>query len=162
MQRITPFLWFNDNAEEAAAHYVSVFSTLYPRPSGGSASRIVSVMPGASPGKASGVTFHLEGQEFIAFNGGPHMTFSPAISLFVRCETQSEVDELWRQLSHNEAAERCGWLRDKYGVSWQIIPAVLTRLMQDPDREKAARVTQAMLRMKKIDIAKLEAAAAGH
>jgi predicted 3-demethylubiquinone-9 3-methyltransferase (glyoxalase superfamily) len=149
MQKITTFLWFNGKAEEAADFYVSVFKN----------SKVLSTM--GPKGQAMGVTFQLEGQEFMALNGGPQFTFTPAISLFVNCETQAEVDELWRKLTAGGGSEeQCGWLRDKYGLSWQIIPAILGRLLGDKDREKANRAMQAMLQMKKIDIAKLEQAAA--
>ena len=135
MQKITPFLWFKDNAQEAMNFYVSIFKN----------SRIVSV-------NRSGGTFEFDGQEFIAFNGGPHFTFTPAISLFVNCETQQEVDELWEKLSAGGKEERCGWLKDKYGLSWQIIPSALGKMLQDKDREKASRVMKAMLQMSKIEI----------
>jgi len=141
MQKITPFLWFNDNAQEAMNFYVSIFKN----------SRIVSV-------NRSGGTFEFDGQEFIAFNGGPHFTFTPAISLFVNCETQQEVDELWEKLSEGGAKQRCGWLKDKYGVSWQIIPSVLGKLLQDKDAGKAKSVMNAMLQMNKIDIKGLQQA----
>jgi predicted 3-demethylubiquinone-9 3-methyltransferase (glyoxalase superfamily) len=147
MQKITPFLWFNGKAEEAAEYYVSIFKN----------SRIVSVM--GPKGQAMSVTFELEGQQFYALNGGPQFSFTPAISLFVSCETQAEVDDLWRKLTAGGSEEPCGWLRDKYGLSWQIIPTILGRLLADKDREKANRAMQAMLQMKKIDIARLTQAA---
>ena len=153
MQKITPYLWFNDQAEEAMNFYTSIFRN----------SRIVSMTrynpegPG-SPGSVMMGAFQLEGQEFFALNGGPQFTFSPAISFFVNCETQEEVDELWEKLSAGGQTEMCGWLRDKYGLSWQIIPSVLGELMQDPDPVKAGRVMQAMLQMNKIDIAGLRRA----
>jgi len=150
MQKITPFLWFDGQAEEAANFYVSLFNN----------SKISHVTPGEG-GKAQWVSFVLDGQEFMALNGGPHFKFTEAISLFVNCENQEEVDRLWDKLSADPAAERCGWLKDKYGLSWQIIPSALSRLLSDPDREKAGRVMQAMLQMKKIIIADLEKAAAG-
>ena len=150
MQKIRPCLWFNDNAEEAVYFYESVFRN----------SKTVSVMrtPADGPQQAGSVlaaTFVIEGQEFIALNGGPHFTFTPAISLFVTCQAQDEVDELWEKLCAGGAAQRCGWVTDRFGVSWQIVPAVLGELMQDPDRAKAARVMQAMLKMEKLDIATL-------
>lgn len=153
MQKITPFLWFNDNAEEAANFYVSVFRN----------SKIVSVTrygeTGPGPkGSVMSVIFQLEGQEFYALNGGPQFTFTPAISLFVNCETQREVDELWGKLSQGGARQQCGWLQDKYGLSWQIIPSVLGRMLQDKDAAKAERVMQAMLQMDKIDIERLQQA----
>ena len=148
MQKITTFLWFNDNAEEAADFYVSVFRN----------SKILSTR--GPKGKAMGVTFQLEGQEFIGLNGGPKYSFTPAISLYVSCETQAEVDELWNQLSTGEY-EQCGWLQDKYGLSWQIIPTILGKLLGDKDPGRANRAMQAMLKMRKIDIAKLQQAADG-
>ena len=147
MQKIVPFLWFDGKAEEAARFYVSVFKN----------SKIVKVMPGPQ-GTAMGVTFQLEGQEFYALNGGPQFKFTPAISLFVNCETQQEVDELWKKLSASGSDEQCGWLKDKYGLSWQIIPTVLGKLLGDKDPAKANRVMQAMLKMKKIDIKGLQEA----
>jgi predicted 3-demethylubiquinone-9 3-methyltransferase (glyoxalase superfamily) len=147
MQKITPFLWFNGNAEEAAKFYVSIFPD----------SKIVSTMPGPE-GKAMGITFQLAGQQFYALNGGPQFTFTPAISLFVNCESQQEVDELWEKLSAGGAKERCGWLKDKYGLSWQVIPTVLGKMLNDPDPQKANRVMQTMLQMDKIDIERLKRA----
>jgi predicted 3-demethylubiquinone-9 3-methyltransferase (glyoxalase superfamily) len=141
MQKITPFLWFDGKAQEAANFYVSAFKN----------SRIVSPMR-AGGGEPSSVTFEIDGRQFIAFNGGPHFTFSPAISLFVRCETQSEIDELWEKLSEGGEKQRCGWLKDKYGVSWQIVPPILGELLQGKDAEKAKRVMSAMLKMQKLDI----------
>ena len=147
MQKITPFLWFNGKAEEAAEYYVSIFKK----------SKIVSVM--GPKGQAMSVTFELEGQQFHALNGGPQFSFTPAISLFVSCETQAEVDDLWKKLTAGGSEEPCGWLRDKYGLSWQIIPTILGKLLGDKDREKANRAMQSMLQMKKIDIARLTQAA---
>lgn len=151
MQKIMPCLWFDDQAEEAASFYVSVFRN----------SQILSITrygeSGPSPaGTVMTVTFQLDGQEFMGLNGGPHFAFSPAISLLVNCETQEEVDELWQKLSASPDDEQCGWLKDKYGVSWQIVPTVLGDLLQDKDPEKSKRVTEAMLQMKKIDIARLK------
>ena len=147
MQKITPFLWFDDKAEEAANFYISIFRN----------SRIVSVTrygeAGPGPkGSVMIVVFRIEGQEFLALNGGPQFTFSPAISFVVNCKTQKEVDELWEKLSDGGEKIECGWLKDKYGVSWQIVPTVLGKLMSDPDPVKSQRVMQAMLQMKKIDI----------
>ena len=150
MHRITPFLWFDGQAEEAMHFYVSVFRN----------AKVLSVMPGPD-GRAVSVSFELEGQPFHALNGGPDFKFTPAISLFVSCETQQEVDELWKKLSEGGSTNQCGWLQDRYGLSWQIIPTAHGRLMGDPDRAKAARVMNAMLQMKKIEIAGLERAAAG-
>ncbi|NWJ48641.1 MAG: VOC family protein [Chloroflexi bacterium] len=153
MQKITPFLWFNDKAEEAMNFYVSLFKNSKVM----SVSRYGEEAPGA-PGKVMSVTFQLEGQEFFALNGGPHYSFTPAISLFVSCETQEEVDELWEKLSEGGEKDRCGWLKDKYGLSWQIIPTALGELLGDKDPEKAGRVMQAMLQMSKIDIQALKQA----
>ncbi|ADI04021.1 MULTISPECIES: VOC family protein [Streptomyces] len=147
MQKITTFLWFDDQAEEAARHYTSIFDD----------SRVVDIQrygeagPG-EPGTVMTVTFELAGQRFIALNGGPHFTFTEAISLSVDCATQDEVDELWARLGDGGEDGPCGWLKDKYGLSWQIVPRKLTELMSDPDPAKSARVTKAMLGMKKIDI----------
>lgn len=149
MLTITPFLWFDGQAEEAMNFYLSIFPN----------SRALGVMPGPD-GKTMSVSFELEGQFFHALNGGPQFSFTPAISLFVGCETQREVDELWEKLSEGGSTERCGWLRDRYGLSWQIIPTALGRLMADADRAKASRAMNAMLQMDRIDIAGLEQAAA--
>ena len=147
MQKITPFLWFDGNAEEAMKFYVSIFKN----------SKIVSTMPGPD-GKVMTGTFQLEGQQFMALNGGPNFKFTEAISLFVNCETQAEVDDLWNKLTAGGAESQCGWLKDKFGLSWQIIPSALGRLLGDKDRAKAGRAMQAMLQMRKIDIAKLQQA----
>lgn len=154
MQKITTFLWFNDKAEEAANLYVSLFKNSKID----SISRYGDAGPGPK-GSVMTVNFQLEGQKFIALNGGPHFRFTPAISLFVNCESQQEVDRLWDELSEGGRKDRCGWLQDRYGLSWQIIPAALMRLMSDPDKQKAGRVIEAMLAMDKIDVGKLEAAA---
>jgi len=156
MQKITPFLWFNGQAEEAMNFYVSIFKN----------SKVlhVSRYGDAGPGPKGTVmsaTFQLEGQNFYALNGGPQFTFTPAISLFVNCETQPEVDELWNKLSEGGKAERCGWLKDKYSLSWQIIPSQLGKMLGDSDPVKAQRVMMAMLQMDKINIAGLERAYAG-
>jgi predicted 3-demethylubiquinone-9 3-methyltransferase (glyoxalase superfamily) len=156
MRKITPFLWFDDKAEEAVNFYVSIFRN----------SKVISVTRygEAGPGRKGTVmsaTFELEGERFYALNGGPQFTFTPAISFFVNCETQQEVDELWEKLSAGGKKERCGWLKDKYGLSWQIIPSALGKMMQDKDPEKAKRVMQAMLQMDKIDIKTLEQAYEG-
>jgi predicted 3-demethylubiquinone-9 3-methyltransferase (glyoxalase superfamily) len=153
MQKITPFLWFDGQAEEAMNFYVSVFKN----------SKVVRVSrygeAGPGPkGTVMSATFQLEGQEFFALNGGPQYRFTPAISLFVNCETQQEVDELWEKLSAGGKKDRCGWLTDKYGLSWQIIPSVLGKMLQDKDAEKANRVMKAMLQMDKIDIKGLKQA----
>ena len=154
MQKITPFLWFNGNAEDAAHFYVSIFKN----------SRIASVSrfgdAGPGPkGSVMSVIFELEGQTFYALNGGPQFTFNPAISLFVNCETQEEVDELWSKLiAGGGSGQRCGWLQDKYGLSWQVIPTVLGKMLQDKDAARSQRVMQAMLQMDKIDIKRLQQA----
>ena len=147
MQKITPFLWFDDQAEEAMNFYTSIFKN----------SKIVSVMhygeagPGAK-GTVMSATFEIQGQEFIVLNGGPHFKFSPAISFFVNCETQEEVDGLWEKLSEGGKTNRCGWLDDKFGVSWQIVPTALGVMLQDKDAEKSQKVMAAMLQMDKLDI----------
>ncbi len=152
--KITPFLWFNDNAEEAMNFYVSIFKN----------SKVLSVTrygdAGPGPkGTVMAATFELEGQRFYALNGGPQYAFTPAISLFVDCERQAEVDGLWsRLIAGGGKPDRCGWLRDKFGLSWQIIPSALGRMLGDKDRAKANRVMQAMLAMDKIDVARLQAA----
>jgi predicted 3-demethylubiquinone-9 3-methyltransferase (glyoxalase superfamily) len=153
MQKITPFLWFDGTAEEAMNFYVSIFknSTV------GSVTRYGAAGPGPK-GSVMSATFRLDGQEFFALNGGPHFTFTPAISFFVNCETQQEVDELWERLSEGGEKSRCGWLKDKYGLSWQIIPSVLSELLHDKDPAKSGRVMKAMMQMGKIDIAGLRRA----
>ncbi|MEK8126565.1 VOC family protein [Paenibacillus filicis] len=156
MQKITPFLWFDGQAEEAMQFYVSIFSN----------SRILNVVRsgagGLGPeGSVMTGTFELEGQQFMALNGGPHFTFSPAISFFVSCETQEELDELWEKLVQGGEPQRCGWLRDPYGISWQIIPAILGELLHSPDAVRSGRVMQAMLGMDKLDIAALQRAYQG-
>jgi predicted 3-demethylubiquinone-9 3-methyltransferase (glyoxalase superfamily) len=148
MQKITPFLWFDGNAEEAMNFYVSIFKN----------SKIVSVSRSGEGGRVTGGTFQLDGQEFSALNGGPQFTFSPAISFFVNCETQQEVDELWEKLSEGAEKGRCGWLKDKYGLSWQIIPSVLGKMVHDKDAGKSKKVREAMLQMDKIDIRTLKQA----
>jgi len=156
LPRITPFLWFDDKAEEAANFYVSVFKNSKI----GSIVRYSDAGPGPK-GSVMTVSFELEGQPFIALNGGPLYTFSPAISFFVDCKTQQEVDELWDKLTAGGGEVECGWLRDKYGVSWQIIPTALLELMQDKDPVKSQRVFKAMLQMTKIDIEGLQRAYRG-
>jgi predicted 3-demethylubiquinone-9 3-methyltransferase (glyoxalase superfamily) len=150
-QKITPFLWFDHQAEEAAAYYVSIFKN----------SRIHSVVrygdeaaaaSGQPKGSVMTVAFELDGQEFTALNGGPMFKFTEAISLVVHCETQEEVDHFWAKLSAGGQEVQCGWLRDRFGVSWQIVPTVLPELLQGKDPEKARRVMAAMLKMKKLDI----------
>ena len=153
MQKITPFLWFDGKAEAAMNFYVSIFKNSKV----GSITRYGDAGP-APKGSVMSVTFQLEGQEFFALNGGPHFTFSPAISFFVNCQTQEEVDELWEKLSAGGEKQPCGWLKDKYGVSWQIIPSVLGELLQHKDPEKSKRAMNAMLQMTKIDIKRLKQA----
>ena len=154
MQKITPFLWFDDKAEEAMNFYVSIFK----HSKVGRVSRYGEAGPG-SKGSVMSATFELDGQEFFALNGGPVFQFTPAISFFVNCETQAEVDEFWEKLSAGGETNRCGWLRDKYGVSWQIVPSILGKLLQDPDAAKSTRVMRAMMQMTKLDIRGLEQAA---
>jgi len=147
MQKITPFLCFDGKAEEAMNFYVSIFKNSKV----GSVTRYGEEGPGPK-GTVMSATFQLDGQEFFALNGGPLFTFSPAISFFVNCETQQEVDELWEKLSEGGEKQRCGWLKDKYGLSWQIIPSLLGKMLQDKDADKSGRVMKAMLQMGKIDI----------
>jgi predicted 3-demethylubiquinone-9 3-methyltransferase (glyoxalase superfamily) len=153
MQKITPFLWFDNQAEEAVKFYTSIFKN----------SKIGKVTlygdegPGV-PGTVMTVAFQLDGQEFTALNGGPQFTFSPAISFVVHCKSQEEVDELWEKLSEGGEKVQCGWLTDKFGISWQIVPTVLVEMLQDEDREKANRVMRAMLQMQKIEIRALQQA----
>ena len=142
MQTITPFLWFNGQAEEAAKFSTLIFKN----------SKITSVSPMSA-------TFELAGQKFIALNGGPQFQFNEAISFFVSCETQREIDHFWEKLSAGGSKSRCGWLKDKFGVSWQVVPRILGNLLNDDDDEKSNRVMQAMLKMSKLDIKKLKAAA---
>jgi len=156
-QKITPFLWFDTQAEEAARFYVSVF--------GDAAIKRVVRYPTEASGKQEGsvmtVAFELEGQPFTALNGGPAFRFNEAVSLVVHCETQAEVDWFWEQLSAGGKEKPCGWLEDRYGVSWQIVPDALLELIEDPEPGKAKRAMQAMFQMKKIDIAALQRAAGG-
>lgn len=144
VEGVTPFLWFDGQAEEAARFYVSLFK----------GSKVTSVTP-------MSVTFTLAGQDFIALDGGPHYKFTPAVSLFVSCKTQRQVDELWERLSKGGRKGRCGWLEDRWGLSWQVIPTRLGELMSDEDPAKAGRVVQAMLKMRKINVNALEKAHAG-
>ena len=152
MQKITPFLWFDGNAEDAMNFYASIFKE----------SKILSVRrypeSGSGPRGVIGGSFIIRGQEFMVLNGGPQFKFTEAISFFVNCETQDEVDCLWEQLSAGGKPGRCGWLKDKFGLSWQIIPTALGKLMGDPDAAKAGRVMQAMMQMNKIEIDKLQQA----
>jgi predicted 3-demethylubiquinone-9 3-methyltransferase (glyoxalase superfamily) len=153
MQKITPFLWFDDNAEEAMNFYVSLFKNSKV----GTVTRYGDAGPGPK-GTVMSASFQLDGQDFFALNGGPLFKFTEAISLFVNCETQQEVDDLWEKLSAGGQKSRCGWLKDKYGLSWQVIPSVLGKMLGDKNAEKAERVMQAMLQMDKLDIAKLQQA----
>jgi predicted 3-demethylubiquinone-9 3-methyltransferase (glyoxalase superfamily) len=162
MQKITPYLWFDNEAGEAADFYVSVFSdskinstSYYPEAAEG--------VSGKAAGSVMTVEFQLEGQNFVALNGGkvPGFEFTSAISLLVSCETQEEIDSLWSSLSAVPEAEQCGWLKDKFGITWQIVPSVLGKLLQDPDKAKVERVTAAFLKMKKFDIAELKRASEG-
>ena len=153
MQKITPCLWFDNNAEEAVNHYLSIFKN----------SKINKVLRcgDAGPGPKGSVltiAFQLEGQDFIALNGGPIFKFNEAISLSVDCKSQIEVDDLWEKLSDGGQESQCGWLKDKFGLSWQVVPSALVEMLQDPDPEKAKRVMAAMMKMGKIDIAKLKQA----
>jgi predicted 3-demethylubiquinone-9 3-methyltransferase (glyoxalase superfamily) len=146
MKKVTPFLWFDNQAEEAMNYYVSIFKN----------SRILSVS--RANGKVMSVTFELAGQEFMGLNAGPQFKFTEAISFFVNCETQEEVDEFWKKLSQGGEQSRCGWLKDKFGLSWQIVPSVLGKLLNDPDPEKSKAVLQAMLKMNRIVIEDLNKA----
>jgi predicted 3-demethylubiquinone-9 3-methyltransferase (glyoxalase superfamily) len=161
MQKITPCLWFDDKAEEAVNFYTSIFknSKIKSITRYGEAGAEVSGRP---KGTVMTVTFQLGGQEFMALNGGPHFTFSPAISFIVNCKTQEELDELWEKLSEGGEIEECGWLKDKYGVSWQIIPTVLGEMSQNKDPKKSERVMKALLRMDKLDIETLKQAYDGN
>jgi len=161
MQKITPFLWFDGKAEEAMHFYTSIFKN----------SKIGSItrygeegaeVSGRPKGTVMTATFEIEGQEFIALNGGPYFKFTEAISFVVNCETQGEIDEFWEKLSEGGRTIECGWLKDKFGVSWQIVPAVLGKMMQDKDPEKTNRVMTAILQMGKIDIKRLQQAYEQH
>ena len=157
MQRISPFLWFDDKAEEAAVFYTSIFKN----------SKIKTILrygdsgaevTGRPKGTVMTVAFQLDGQEFVALNGGPQYKFTEAVSFVVNCQTQEEVDEYWKKLSDGGQEVQCGWLKDKYGLSWQIVPTILSEMLNDPDPKKADRVMKAMLQMKKIDIKGLKQA----
>ena len=156
MQKITPFLWFDNNAEEATNFYTSIFKNSKI----GQVRRYGEAGPGPK-GSVMTATFQIEGQEFMALNGGPAFKFSPAISFFVNCETQEEVDQFWEKLSAGGETMQCGWLKDKFGVTWQIIPKALGELMGDKDPQKSQRVMQAMMKMVKIDVAALKRASEG-
>ena len=157
MQKITPFLWFDDKAEEAATFYTSIFKN----------SKVVNIarygdagaqVTGRPKGTVMTVAFQLEEQEFVALNGGPQFKFTEAISFVVNCQTQEEVDQYWEKLSRGGQEVQCGWLKDKYGLSWQIVPTILSEMLNDPDPKKSERVMKAMLQMKKIDIKGLKQA----
>jgi len=162
MQKIVPFLWFDDKAEEAANYYVSIFSALSGSAGGRNSTILGTTLYGEEgpgpKGTVMTVAFQLYGQDFVALNGGPQFNFSPAISFVVNCETQQEIDKLWEKLSEGGEKQMCGWLQDKFGVSWQIIPNVLSEMLQDEDPEKLRRVMTAMLQMNKIEIAGLKQA----
>lgn len=154
--KITPFLWFDDNAEDAIKHYTSIFKnasvdSMSRYPEGGL----------APAGSFMTGTFTLEGLQFIAINAGPHFKFNESVSFFITCEDQAEVDYYWDRLTDGGEESQCGWLKDKFGLSWQVVPSVMGKLMTDPDREKSSRVMQAMMQMKKLDIKKLQQAAEG-
>lgn len=153
MQKVTPFLWFNDNAEEAINYYTSIF-----KDSSVGTLRYYGDAGAGKKGSVMGGSFTIGGQHIMVLNGGPHYSFTPAISLYINCETQEEVDDLWEKLSAGGEKSRCGWLKDKYGLSWQVIPSALGRMLQDKDLIKVGRVMQAMMKMTKIDIRDLEAA----
>ena len=159
-QKITPCLWFDTRAEEAANAYVSIFNN----------SRIVRIsrygnegheIHGKQAGSIMAVEFEIEGQRFVALNGGPHFKFNEAVSFQVHCQTQEEIDYFWNRLTEQGEEGSCGWLKDKYGISWQIVPAVLPEMLMDPDQEKAERVTKAFLKMKKFEVEELERAYQG-
>ena len=153
MQKITPFLWFDKQAEEAANFYVSIFKN--------SRTDTIRRYGDAGPGAKDSVmtvAFQLDGQEFVTLNGGPHFTFSPATSFVVNCETQAEVDEFWEKLGAGGQLQQCGWLTDKYGVTWQIVPTALKKMMANKDHDRVARVLQALMPMKKLEIKALKKA----
>lgn len=156
MPKITPFLWYDTQAEEAMHCYVSIFRNS----AVGRVTRYGAAGPGPE-GSVMSCTFRLDGQEFHALNGGPHYRFTPAISFFVNCEAQDEVDELWEKLSAGGRTDRCGWLADRFGVTWQIVPSVLGEWLNDSDPIKSQRVMQTMLGMTKLDIERLRQAHAG-
>jgi predicted 3-demethylubiquinone-9 3-methyltransferase (glyoxalase superfamily) len=153
MQNITPMLWFNNNAEEAVDFYASIF----PQTKIGKVLRYSEAGPGPT-GSVMTIAFELNGQEFVALNGGPVYKFTPAVSFVVHCETQDEIDMYWEKLSAGGTPNVCGWLQDKFGLSWQIVPNTLLRMIEDSDKQKANRAIQAMLKMTKLDISALQAA----
>ncbi len=153
MQKIKPFLWFNDNAEEAVAFYLSVFKNA----KAGAVTHYGKAGPG-KPGSVMTAAFTLEGLEFVALNGGPHFKFNESISFVVNCKDQAEIDEMWEKLSAEGGEVQCGWVKDKFGLSWQVVPANIAELLQGKDAEGGKRAMQAMLQMKKLDIAALKQA----
>jgi predicted 3-demethylubiquinone-9 3-methyltransferase (glyoxalase superfamily) len=157
VQKITPCLWFDDQAEEAARFYTSIFKN-------SKMGAVTHYGEGAPRPKGSVLTvrFELDGQEFLALNGGPLFKFTEAVSFIVNCETQEELDRMWEKLSEGGSEVQCGWLKDRYGVSWQVVPAVLGEMLSDPDPERSARVMQAVMQMKKLDIAGLKKAYGRH
>jgi len=157
MSKITTFLWFDGKAEEAMNHYLSIFKNS----KAGSVIRYGAGGPGPK-GAVMSASFQLEGHDFVALNGGPQFKFTEAISMLVNCESQEEVDDLWKKLGDGGQPQQCGWLKDRFGLSWQIIPTALGRMLGDPDPAKSKRVMEAMLQMEKIDIARLERAYDGH
>lgn len=156
MKKLIPFLWFDGQAEEAAKHYTSIFKNSKM----GSISRYGETVPGKA-GSVLTASFEINGMEFVGLNGGPQFKFTEAVSFQVPCELQEEVDYYWEKLGAGGTLSQCGWLKDRFGLSWQIVPTALPRLLGDPDKSKANRVMQAMLKMQKIDIGKLEAAGKG-
>jgi predicted 3-demethylubiquinone-9 3-methyltransferase (glyoxalase superfamily) len=159
-RKITPCLWFDTQAEEAAQFYVSIFKnskinaiSRYPKAG--------QEIHGKPPGSVMTVAFEIDGQVFVALNGGPQFKFNEAVSFQINCETQEEIDHFWNKLTENGQEGPCGWLKDRYGVSWQVVPAVLPEMLMDPDAEKAARVTKAFMQMRKFDVAALKRAHAG-
>ena len=152
-QRITPFLWFNDQAEEAVNFYCSIFKNS----SVNKTSRYGEGGPG-TPGQVMTMSFTLDGQEFIALNGGPMFTFNESVSFVVNCDTQEEIDHYWNKLTAGGSEVQCGWLKDKFGLSWQVVPAALGKMASDPDKTKSGRMMQALMKMKKLDITALEKA----
>lgn len=167
MQKITPCLWFDDQAEEAARHYIAVFSGAQRPGSSAKTSRILNVarygeagaeVSGMVKGTVMTVLFELDGEKFLGLNGGPLFTFSSAVSFMINCATQEEIDYFWEKLTAGGKAEQCGWLKDKHGVSWQIVPTVLGEFMEDKDARKSERVMQAVLQMKKLEIKRLQEA----
>jgi predicted 3-demethylubiquinone-9 3-methyltransferase (glyoxalase superfamily) len=159
-QKITPCLWFDTQAEEAARFYTSIFNDSKIR-AVSRYSKAGHEIHGKQPGSVMTVAFEIDGQAFLALNGGPNFKFNEAVSFQISCETQEEIDHFWNRLAEGGQERPCGWLRDRYGVSWQVVPAMLPQMLMDPDAEKVERVTNAFLQMKKFDIAVLKRAQAG-